>query len=155
MKRKFLLGFERMYRIYAAIHNKFLLVYHSERASKPLHVLDLTYYEATPICERTGYFNLIGFDSNCKTYHVSPYTLELATANAIDLLQFQAPTYEEMVSWVTRMNRCSMQKKRRNTETTENDTNKEDICNMAKSEIHTMNNHCHRNIDNIYEDIFQ
>lgn len=46
MRRKFLLGFEKMKRVYAAIHHRWLVIYYTDKDLKPICTFNLKHYEA-------------------------------------------------------------------------------------------------------------
>ncbi|CAH1103143.1 unnamed protein product [Psylliodes chrysocephalus] len=88
MKRRFLLGFEVMKRIYASIHKGWLLIYTSERDMKPLFAFDLKKFEAKePEGEEKSNFELISTISEKKVY------------------QFLALTHKDMLQWTVQINR--------------------------------------------------
>ncbi|CAH1964413.1 unnamed protein product [Acanthoscelides obtectus] len=88
MKRKILLGFGKMKRVYANIHNDVLLIYYTEKDSKPIGLIDLKNYTAKENTESTSRnFNLI-----CDSPEQKP-------------LHFIAPTREEMMQWVWQINK--------------------------------------------------
>nr|CAI5854992.1 unnamed protein product [Callosobruchus analis] len=88
MKRKILLGFEKMKRVYANIHHDILLIYYSEKDSKPVGLIDLTNYTAKENPQSNSRnFNLICDTPGQKTLH------------------FMAPTKEEMIQWVWQINK--------------------------------------------------
>nr|CAH7751862.1 unnamed protein product [Callosobruchus chinensis] len=88
MKRKILLGFEKMKRVYANIHHDVLLIYYSEKDSKPVGLIDLTNYTAKE-----------NPDSNSKNFDLSCDTPGQKT------LHFMAPTRDEMIQWVWQINK--------------------------------------------------
>ncbi|KAJ8930859.1 hypothetical protein NQ314_016278 [Rhamnusium bicolor] len=89
MKRKFLLGFEKMKRIYATIHNQWLIIYFSDKDVKPICTFDLKNYEAKEAdSDRSTNFELMCTSPDRKIYY------------------FMALTRKDMLQWVAHINRC-------------------------------------------------
>nr|XP_023011883.1 src kinase-associated phosphoprotein 2-like [Leptinotarsa decemlineata] len=86
MRRKFLLGFEVMKRIYATIRKEWLLIYWGERDLKPMCTFNLHNFQAKESEGDKNYFELFGTDK--KIYH------------------FMALTHKDMKQWVVSINKC-------------------------------------------------
>ncbi|KAJ8949130.1 hypothetical protein NQ318_012878 [Aromia moschata] len=70
MKRKaWLLGLEKMKKVYAAIHNNFLLVYCSDRDLKPMFTFNLKNFEAKADRDRSNNFELLSTFPDQKVYY--------------------------------------------------------------------------------------
>ncbi|CAH1153720.1 unnamed protein product [Phaedon cochleariae] len=88
MKRKFLLGFEKMKRVYASMHNGWLLIYFTERDTKPICNFNLRNYEAKECDGDKTDFQLISTMQGKETHH------------------FLAQTPKDVRQWVTQINKC-------------------------------------------------
>ncbi|CAG9828747.1 unnamed protein product [Diabrotica balteata] len=89
MKRKFLLGFEKMKRVYATIHKNCLLIYLNEKELKPLSTFNLEYFEAK---ESNG--------DKCN------FQLTSTMPDDTKILHFIALTHKDMLQWTTHINSC-------------------------------------------------
>ncbi|XP_050518890.1 uncharacterized protein LOC126892998 [Diabrotica virgifera virgifera] len=89
MKRKFLLGFEKMKRVYATIHKNCLLIYLNEREMKPLSTFNLEYFEA-------------------KESHGDKCNFQLISTvpDETKILYFIALTPKDRLQWTTHINTC-------------------------------------------------
>ncbi|XP_018578477.1 uncharacterized protein LOC108916653 isoform X2 [Anoplophora glabripennis] len=88
MRRRFLLGFEKMKRVYGAVHNKWLLIYYTEKDLKPICTFNLKNYEAKET------------DGSKST------NFELMSTLYSKVYYFMALTPKDMLQWVVNINRC-------------------------------------------------
>ncbi|XP_056645778.1 uncharacterized protein LOC130451012 [Diorhabda sublineata] len=89
MKKKFILGFEKMKRVYGTIHNSWLLIYLSEKDLKPTYTFNLKHFVAKESNGEKNNFTLLSTKPNDnKVYH------------------FMALTHKDKLQWMTKINLC-------------------------------------------------
>ncbi|XP_060515929.1 uncharacterized protein LOC132695595 isoform X2 [Cylas formicarius] len=91
MRKKLILNIEVLKKVFASIHDNWLLVYSSNVDSKPLCFYDLKYYKAREesVDRNSRIFELI--DSQCPEKKVC---------------QFSTKAYKDMIQWVYKINGC-------------------------------------------------
>lgn len=89
MRKRFILGFEKMKRVYGTIHDRWLLIYLSEKDFKPSYTFNLKHFVAKESDGEKNNFTLLSTKQNeNKVYH------------------FMALTHKDMLQWTTKINLC-------------------------------------------------
>jgi hypothetical protein len=92
-KCRIILRFEKIRRIYAGVHDNWLLVYSTPKDCKPMHTFNLKFHKAETVNSKqtkkpTYDFELISTSGDGKSYY------------------FLAMTFKDLLQWTTQINKC-------------------------------------------------
>jgi hypothetical protein len=92
-KCRIILRFEKIRRIYAGVHDNWLLVYSTPKDCKPMHTFNLKFHKAETVISKqtkkpTYDFELISTSGDGKSYY------------------FLAMTFKDLLQWTTQINKC-------------------------------------------------
>ncbi|RZC00583.1 uncharacterized protein BDFB_007152 [Asbolus verrucosus] len=90
---KIILKFEKLRRIYAGVHNNWLLIYSSEKDCKPLQTFNLKFHRAQTVSSKQGKTLLQDFELICTLGEKKSY-------------YFIALTHKDMLQWIAHINKC-------------------------------------------------
>ncbi|XP_066152865.1 uncharacterized protein [Euwallacea fornicatus] len=103
LRRKMFSIFDRSSTVFGAIHENWLLVYHSVKDTKPFRALDLKEYEAKEDCYDT--FTNDGSKEFKRNKAASSFTVFSTNYEDKSYYSFVAATYKDMTQWVTKINK--------------------------------------------------